>query len=195
MERRALVHLSKENRCQEWPATPRENAGSSIGFTLLLLIAATLFLTGCASDGGKRTKVAPPVATSDDGITELNLLAIPIALNFDQFPGPDGFVVKIFAGNKNRPKPLLIERGTLEILMYDGILPATPQPSRRAWTFPGNALRQYQLVTSIGSGYQFSLRWGDAKPQKDRISIVARYTTPEGLTVHSAPSVIAVTGK
>jgi len=100
---------------------------SWLGFTLLGLII------GCASP---KQKTPSPHANSEGPVDQLNMLAIPVALNFDQRPGPDGFVVKVYAGNRNRPRPVSILSGTLELLMYDGILKSpglnTAKP-RRTW--------------------------------------------------------------
>src|SRR5689334_12925483 len=52
----------------------------------------TLFLTACASTD-------PKPNTSPARITEINMLAVPVALNLDSLPGPDSVAVKIYAGN------------------------------------------------------------------------------------------------
>lgn len=152
------------------------------------------FGLGCVS-GGPSTQPRLQPAADSGPVDEINLLAIPVALNLDARPGPDGFVIKIYASNKKRPKPVPLENGTLEVLMFDGIPGTTAElsaPPLRTWTYPGDSLRQYEIRTSIGIGYQFAPQWGDAPPAQSRISVVARYTSREGATVTSAPSIISV---
>src|SRR6185369_2066764 len=99
---------------------------ASLDSPLIALFRWVLLLgvgSGCVSDHKQGLQPRPAVSegSAQSGIHELNLLAIPVALNFDQKPGPDGFIVKVYAGNRRQPKPLPIENGKLEIIMYDGI--------------------------------------------------------------------------
>jgi hypothetical protein len=149
--------------------------------------------TGCVSD-----RPAPPrpakAATGTGGIEEINLLAIPVALNLDDAPGVDGFVIKIFASNRKRPKPLLIESGQIEIMMFDGVpiaVPGAPPQPLRVWKYSAAELKRFATEGSIGTSYQIAQRWGDAKPSSTRISVVVRYTTPAGGSILSAPSIIS----
>ena len=162
---------------------------SWLGFTLLGLII------GCASP---KQKNPSPHANSEGPVDQLNMLAIPVALNFDQRPGPDGFVVKVYAGNRNRPRPVSILSGTLELLMYDGILKSpglnTAKP-RRTWKYTSEELQAHVLKSSIGICYQLAPQWGETKPLGEKISVVAHYTSPEGLSLYSAASVISVMAK
>ena len=156
----------------------------------MLGLALTL---GCASVKPKAPRHDESPAASID---QINLLAVPVALNFDQAPGLDGFVVKIYAGNRGRAKPVPILSGSVEVLMYDGVVreyPKTVQP-RRTWKYSAEELKSRLTKTSIGTGYQVAPQWGDAKPAGDKISVVARYTPPQGAAIYSAPSVIAVPG-
>jgi hypothetical protein len=163
-----------------------------IGCGLLLLG----FAAGCVFE---KQKARPkPPASSDSGdptVKEINLLAIPVALNMDDKPGPDGFVIKLYATSPKRPKPFPIEAGRIEVCMYDGVpgwTNAASDTPRRTWVFQPEELRRYQVQTSIGTGYELALLWEDAKPTRDRISVIVRYTPPSGPALLSAPSVIAV---
>jgi hypothetical protein len=106
--------------------------------------------------------------------------------------------VKVYAGNRSHPRPVSIRSGTLELLMYDGILKArslnTAKP-HRTWKYTSEELKEHILKTSIGICYQLAPQWGEAKPLGDKISVLAHYTSPEGLSLYSAASVIAVTAK
>lgn len=149
----------------------------------LCLAAATLLLvSGCASPGGGRSAV-----------DQLHLLTIPLAVNFDNAPGADGFAIKVYASRASEPKPVAISRGSVEIVMYDGVVRlsdlATARPLR-TWTFAADALRDRQYTTSIGVGYQFALPWGEAKPTADRITVLARFRSLDGKAIASLPSSI-----
>ena len=152
-------------------------------------------LTGCISN---KPKPPPPEDNRPAPIDQINLLAVPVALDFDGLPGPDGFVVKVYAGNRTRPKPVPLVNGTLEVLMFDGLLEGrdtkTAEPHRR-WTYSAEDLKAFAIKSSIGTGYQLAPRWEKAKPTTDKISILAHYTSPEGASVYSAASIIAVPAK
>ena len=133
--------------------------------------------------------------TGGQPITEINLLAIPVALNFDDKPGPDGFVIKVFANSRKRPKTQPIESGTIDVLMFDGV-PGGPDSASlqplRIWSYSAQELKSFEVHGSIGTGYQLAPRWGDAKPTGNSISVVVRYTARSGASIASAPSVISV---
>ncbi len=158
----------------------------------LLCMSSLVLLLGCA--GVKREKSAPK-ESGPAAIDQINLLAIPYAVDFDQVAGPDGFVVKVYGGSRNRPKPVPILAGSLELLMYEGIFRGadlnTSKP-RHAWKYSAEQLKGYIGKTSIGPAYELAVRWGDAKPLTDRISVIARFISADGVTVYSAPSVISV---
>lgn len=148
--------------------------------------------SGCVSE--KQARKSVPAVEPSGPIRQINLLAVPVAWNLDSRPGPDGFVIKIYAGNPKRPKPVPIDSGSIEVRMYDGIpgvtAPADTAP-RRVWTYTAAELRLYQIQSSIGPGYQLVIPWGDAKPASDKITVVVSYAPPQGAPVVSAPSIIA----
>ncbi len=93
------------------------------------------------------------------------------------------------------PKALPIARGTLELLMYDGLLKlggSESQKPLRTWSYTADELKDYAYKTVIGTSYGLTPLWGDAKPTENRITVIARYTSPEGVKISSAPSVISV---
>jgi hypothetical protein len=153
-----------------------------------------LFSTGCAT-AEKSVPPATAAAPARSPIDELNILAVPVALNLDHLPGLDGFMIKIYPGTRKRPRSVPIESGQLEIFMYDGLASVNsvhvPNP-RRVWTYTAADLKQFEIKTAIGTGYQLAPLWGEARPTRDKITVIARYTSPTGAIVASAPSVIAV---
>jgi len=162
---------------------------------LILQVGLLLALVGCAS-GNKQPARAP--APVDEGIVEVHLLSLPMALNLDPLPGADGFAVKVYAIHRGRPKPAPITRGRFEILMYDGVLTsanlATAKPLR-TWSYSTEELKEFAVQASIGTGYEMVLRWDEAQPRQDRITILARHVPPKGPPLFSAPSTLSVTGR
>jgi hypothetical protein len=164
-------------------------AKASCASVLILCLAA-----GCVTEFQDR----PTPLAFDFGATaieEINLLAIPVALNLDLAPGVDGFVIKVFASNRKRPKPFPIVSGQIEVLMFDGIPrplgEVLPQPLR-TWQYSAEDLKQFQMESSIGTSYQLAPAWAENAPARNKISVVARYTSPDGATITSAPSIISV---
>lgn len=124
---------------------------------------------------------------------------MPLALNLDDVPGPDGFAVRIFYSRTTRARGIPITSGTVEILMFDGVLmdaalggtaAALPVPLR-VWPFTAEQLKPFSTRTSLGIGYQFVLRWDDKKPTGDHLTVVARYLPSRGPALLSTPSSIS----
>ncbi|MFM7804646.1 MAG: hypothetical protein ACKPGK_09170 [Verrucomicrobiota bacterium] len=119
---------------------------------------------------------------------------MPVALNLDGAPGPDGVAVKLFAGVANAPKPAPIRSGEIEILLFDGLLggdaSVMPNPAR-TWTFTARELKGFETQAMVGTGYQLTLRWGDFRPKSDRVTVVARHPIGQGRYLYSTPGVIS----
>ena len=158
-------------------------------------VVLVLISSGCVSSPKAPHRRANSVQKSSSVIEEINVLAVPVALNFDNIPGPDGFVITIYGGNHTLPKAVPLEIGTLEILMFDGLLPGnaikSPTPLK-TWDFTASDLKRYAGTTSIGTGYQIPNLWGDAAPRAGKITVIVRYTSPSGAILYSAPGIIAV---
>ena len=149
-------------------------------------VAFALLLLGCASDGRM---------TSHGLITELNMLAVPVALNLDGLPGPDTVAVKIYAGNLREAKPVPITSGSLELMLFDGLLKkstSAPAPLH-TWTFPARQLKRYEFKASIGTGYELTASWTTNKPRAAKITLISRYLPDSGTPIYSSPSTISVT--
>jgi hypothetical protein len=158
------------------------------------LLAIVLLPSGCAAPGkAPPTAIAAPSARTP--IDELNLLAVPVALNLDHLPGLDGFMIKVYPGSQKRPNSVPIDGGTLDVFMFDGVIAGdtihVPEPLR-VWTYTAADLKQFEIRTSIGAGYQLAPLWGEARPTKDKITVFVRYTAPNGGMIASSPSVISV---
>jgi hypothetical protein len=142
-------------------------------------------LTGCTS----------MTTGTSSSIDQLHLLVTSVALDLDGKPGPDGIGVRVYASHTGSSEAVPVKTGTLELLMYDGAHVreqlASLQP-RHVWTYPADQLKAYLQKTSIGTSYRFAALWGEDKPASDRVTLIARYTRPDGTQIYSAPSSIPV---
>jgi hypothetical protein len=141
--------------------------------------------------------LASGCATSSDAsvIRELHLFGIPVAINMDQEPGPDGFVVRVYASNGRAATGIPIKAGRLEIVMTDGGRPKDGEEAKplKVWTYDAQALKAHAVKSSIGWGYRFGLAWNEARPTHDRFTVVVRYVSASGQVLASSPSVHSMT--
>ena len=152
------------------------------------LLALSLLGPGCQSPPAGETS-APR-----GGIVQLNLITVPVALNLDGIPGPDGVSAKVYANEERAPKAVRISEGTLEVLLFDGSFYGRTNvpPPLRIFRFENSELRSHQFEARIGTGYEFTLSWGTNRPTARTMSIAARYTDPSGRVVTSRPSSVTV---
>jgi hypothetical protein len=161
---------------KRWQRVLRE---SFVGTALLL----TTLAMGCAT-GGRGGAVA-----------ELHLFGVPVALNLDGVPGPDGIGVRIYASTSDVARGVEIRQGVLEVLMFEGAVGADEvrlrQP-RKVWSLGADALKVFTADTSLGVGYQLALRWENAAPRTPVATVVARYRGTGGKEFWSASNTISV---
>jgi len=149
------------------------------------------FVSGCAT--GSRSGAGLGSGAEAGPVDQVYLMAMPLALNLDQAPGGDGFQVKVYAVSRNQPKPLPILEGSIEILMYDGVLQGkTESAPLKAWKYSAADLQPHAMKSLVGTGYAFTLKWEDAVPKQRKITVIARYVSSSGTGIASAPSSIAV---
>ncbi|MEY4689980.1 MAG: hypothetical protein RIT19_305 [Verrucomicrobiota bacterium] len=163
------------------------------GIALAVLVLG--LAAGCRSeDGGNGSASRARGGARASGILELHLLTMPVALNLDGAPGPDGVAVKLFANVGNAAKPAPIRRGEVEILLFDGLLNGNsaplPKPAH-SWTFTAKELKGFETQAMVGTGYQITLRWGGFQPKNDRVTVIARHPIGDGRYLYSTPGVIA----
>lgn len=154
------------------------------------------WLAGCASSsrGGGSSLVG---GSGVDGIEELHVLGVPMAVKTGRSGVPDAVAVRVFASSRQRAKGLTIGSGTLAILLFDGAFAdaelRTIKPVR-VWDFPAAALGPQKAVSALGVGYQFVLGWEGMLLRQSRVTVQARFTPLKGSPIYSAPNVISVTG-
>jgi hypothetical protein len=153
----------------------------------VLLVVSVAALVGVA--GCKTTPFA-----AQEKITHLNVITFPRALDLDGRPGPDGISIKVYASAKDIPKPVPLRKGTLEVLMFDGVFQrqGPPPPVLKQFTLTAEELRRAEFTAKIGTGYQLSLPWGTNLPTRQIMSVAARFTDPDGKIAISRPSSISV---
>jgi hypothetical protein len=157
----------------------------------LFAIFALCLLSACVSG---QKKAARPQAEVPGDVVEVHLMTSPIGLNLDNTPGPDGFEAKIFFNDGRNPKPVPVRKGALEILMFDGTLRAGGEGVQplKTWRFSMEELAALEFKSKIGTGYNFTLAWGENKPTRQNISVAARYIPSAGEPIFSAPSTVTV---
>lgn len=169
--------------------------GVAVGFAVRLTLAVTcagalLMLGGCA--GG------PDKAGSAVAVESLHVLSVPVAVNFDGVPGPDGFALTLFAKGPKSAKGIPLPGGVVELLMYDGLYfegQSSGTKPLRVWRFTRSDLKLRAGKSAVGTGYRFTLRWDEARPTQSRITIVARYLPASGPPVEAAPSSVTIGAK
>lgn len=168
--------------------TARRRAGSKVTGLVLSLV-----LVGCTS--GDPSPSRPVARPGVDRIEELHLFGLPVGLELDGRPGADGIGVRLYASAAGTARGLAIRRGTLDVLMFEGAMDGgmlQSTPPHEVWSFPASGLPSMASRTSLGVGYQLALRWRQAPPRSPVVTVVARYLSPEGTVLYSAPDVITM---
>jgi hypothetical protein len=174
-----------------WPVSRIDRRPSFFGGLAALLLLAC---PGCVTSG-PRAKPAHDNPASAARIDELNLVTMPVVVNLESKLGVNGVQVKIYAVDFKRPKTQAIREGTLEILMFDGLVGESFDQTNRCrhlWSFPALDLPSYAATTTVGTGYLFPLPWGKDRPRADKMTLIARYLPTQGPAIYSAPSYIAI---
>ena len=123
---------------------------------------------------------------------------MPVALTTGRGPAPDGIGLRVYATSAQVPKGQEIQKGKLEILMYDGVVssPEAPKSSpRHIWAFTPQQLKPFEGQTSLGIGYRLVLQWEADKPKGASVTVFGRYTPPRGASVYSAASPVSLQAK
>jgi hypothetical protein len=158
-----------------------------------LSIALGAVLSGCFTS--VPVKAPPEGAARSSSINGLSLLTMPMAISIHSHSGVDGVAVKIFASSPGQTKSQPIQAGTLDILMFDGIVkePQTTNGSaRHVWSFAASQLAAYKISTAVGAAYTFALSWDNDAPAGDKITLFAHYRPPQGPPVFSAPGYLLI---
>ena len=135
------------------------------------------------------------------GIDSLHVFGVPVALDLDGLPGPDGLGVTIYASASSVAKGVAIGSGRLEVLMFDedgstrGTASKESLSPRHVWKLTPADLKRHSIKTSLGVGYRLTPGWGDTPPRRTWVTVVVRYVPSHGDPIESSPVTIAVTTK
>ena len=130
-------------------------------------------------------------------VNELHLFGLPVTVNLDNRPGPDGFAIRIYATKGGRAKGVPIQSGAVEVWMFDGVISTDhllTQPPTQTWKFTPRDLSRIEEYNTLGQCYRFGLRWTNA-PAHVHVTVVARYLPTKGEPVYSSPSTITAAAK
>ncbi len=153
---------------------------------LAAVIAVALAAGGCNGLGPS----GGPAAV--DWIDRVDLiLNSPAMVDWDGRDGPDGVSVRLYLYQIDRGKVrTVVGNGIFEFFLYEGIVSsaAVDDPPFHRWRFTAEQMREYLVADKYRLWcHPLVLQWGDHAPAAANITVVARYTTPGGAAVHSAP--------
>jgi hypothetical protein len=154
---------------------------------LAAIVMLALAAAGCDGPAAPRTV---------QSIDHIMLEAAPSAVNLDEQPGPDGFEVRVTLFRQDAPLPVALE-GVLEMTMYDAVVEgpalaeATPQ---QIWRFDRHQLRRFAVPAraNVGIAYGMSLYWGANPPQRQTVTLAARWRRPNGSYLYSDPVTVHI---
>ena len=149
---------------------------------------------GCRTQGPDVGRVRPKVFDPGEGpVNSIRLFTSHVLFNLDGEPGPDAFKARVYAVRDSVPKPVPFTEGTLEIIIFDEASNRDQQdPPRQVWSFSGLILDRHRIQTSIGYSYDFTLEIDKSKPLPDKVSVVAKFTQPDGVLIFAKPVSITV---
>lgn len=162
-------------------------------FVLLLILLAL----GCSPqkqairkvDGG--TKSSAPLPRVD----AISLQAMPTAVNWDDQPGPDGLQIRLHLFQQTQPMPVVLERGQLEAVIYEGRVKAKQLSAAKPfykWDYSAGALNRVKSKSIVGWGYRLSLGWNENVPKTDTITLSVRLMNPNGAPLYAKPIYLAM---
>jgi len=154
-----------------------------------VLCAAT---AGCPGPEGKAvvsSRPPRPVAVVD----VIYIDALPVAMNWDEKPGPDGLEAQVHFYRMDQPLPVTVS-GTLELLLFEGKVSAAAAQANRpfhTWSFTTRELAGTLRKDLAGWGYAMRLAWGSPAPAAGMVTLIGRYQASGGEWVYSSPVAVA----
>ncbi len=158
--------------------------------TLVFVVFLSQIACGCVTDGGGENKGRLSLGLSGSGtVDSIRLFTSSSVLNFDNKPGIDGFTARVYAIQQDRPKPIKINSGEIEFLVYESTIEDDPL---QAWKFDSNKLKRHMGESQIGVVYDFRLRWDASKAPKRKAAILAQYRSADGKLIQAVPVVLPI---
>ena len=170
-------------------------------FILTLLLGGAL--TGCATVGSSshpssQNLPADQAHGSAQGppLVAIEVYAVPVALNWDSDPQPDGVELEVYFFASKLPLAQPVNRGILDIVAYDGRpdkQPLAARPPLHRWRLTPAILTGRAHRGMVGVGYGLALDWGNDVPQQDYVTITVEYrSSPDAAPIRAAPVSIPV---
>ena len=159
-----------------------------------------LLLFGCAGQGGPTAQTAG----TDGGLRAVNVRqlphavsvqSMPAAVNWDNQPGADGVVIRLYFFREDRPKAIALVHGTVECAIYEGVLKDASRPTVQPfyeWSITAEQLQSVAGESVFGTGYEVQLAWGARVPTRGSMTLLVTYRAADGSLIRSRPTVILV---
>ena len=144
----------------------------SVHAAILLAGLAGAVLSGCKPPDA-RNRPPEPIGP----VSEVALLSRPTAQNFDDEPGPDGLLVRVYFFRMDRPQAVRVS-GDLDFLLYAGRVGKAQLPDAepfRTESYPFARLDKLITADAYGWGYTVPLLWYDLPADTKAITVVVRY--------------------
>ena len=157
---------------------------------LILFFFVTQAVCGCVTnqDGANEGKLS--LGLSGVGsVDSIRLFTSPAVLNLDNKPGVDGFTAKIYAIDEDRPKPIKVNAGEIEFMVFESTIESEPL---QVWKFDTKKLKRHMATTQIGVVYDFRLIWDSTKAPKRKAAILAQYRSVDGKVIKAVPVVLPI---
>jgi|TARA_B100001250_G_scaffold351679_1_gene323976 hypothetical protein len=157
-------------------------------FIIVVFLAQTV--CGCVTDRdsvneGTLSLGLPGVGSVDS----IRLFTSPSVLSFDNNPGADGFTAKIYAIDQDKPKPIKVNAGEIEFMVFESTIESEPL---QVWKFDTKKLKRHMATTQIGVVYDFRLIWDSTKAPKRKAAILAQYRSVDGKVIKAVPVVLPI---
>lgn len=170
----------------------------------LCVVVACLALgaqSGCVTESrsGRHTSIDADQQTSasqsvpaqgGQDVDAIELYVLPVVLDWDKVPGPDGIQARAMLFRFSEAPPVRLSRGTLDFLLYRGRLKAEDLATAtvfHTWSFTPAEIAPSLERNIVGDGYTLRLAWGAHVPDGEFVTLVARYVPSKGAPVRSAP--------
>ena len=158
---------------------------------LILFAFIAQVFCGCVTDRDSVSDRKISIGLSGVGaVDSIRLFTSPSVLNLDNKPGVDGFTAKIYALDQDMPKPIKVNKGEIEFLLYESTIDGDPL---QIWKFDSKKLKKHMLTTQIGVVYDFRLLWAPANVPKRKAAILAQYRSVDGKLIKAVPVVLPIT--
>ena len=129
-------------------------------------------------------------AKAGQDVDAIELYVLPVVLDWDKVPGPDGVQARVMLFRFSEAPPVRLTQGTLDFLLYEGRLRADDLATAtvfHTWSYTPAEIAPSLERNIVGDGYTLRLGWGAHVPTGDFVTLVARYVPLTGAPVRSAP--------